>query len=570
MKKAFFNHLCCFKLMKYAALAACLSTPSFAQDNAEVVFWQTVSGSGSAEQLQAYIDAFPEGIYRALAEIQIKEIQGAAVKKAIVTNAQAQEDCDRLAGHAGDETLTVAPTSLSDLMTHAQAAIDACNSARQTSDNPRYTYQLARAFWASGDATNAWNWYVHASVSGHQRATYRLGLTYYNGNSGVTQDVPKIPVEMDAEKALAEFQRNAERGHIGSAYYAGWILATGEASGTSDFEGAYHYFKQVEDAGETDAYYALGYMYEHGLHVDASNEIAADYYERAIETKSRDWSSAQGGLLRLLVRNYNFYKENDLDYEAAVFDDLLELASEFRDGLDAISHNYYIYLIVSEMADLSKGEAILASLLWFDPNSEMTDDLRRLDALAAHLEPALNARFEAFSDQFPNQSSEAASQLAKLYWQKTKNYVLEGYRLGKFEKHQSDNPAAECLSGEINMRDGIATTTLMNNCAYEVHTQIEHRFVYNEAGYPDEIERHEATIPAGVQAWRSTSSRHSVSAKVLSQEITCYSQQGFDFVDWNSNEFRCGEYRIQDDLDYAALETEIDNLLRRIVAAGQN
>lgn len=550
--------------LKIASLSACLASPSFAQDNAEIVFWQTVSESGSVAQLQAYIDAFPEGIYRTLAEIQIKEIQGAAVKETIASNAQAQEDCDRLAGHAGDETLTVAPTSLRDLMGHTQAAIEACSIAQQTSDNPRYAFQLGRAYWASGDAINAWNWYLHASLSGHQRATYRMGLTYYNGNEGVTQDVPKIPVDIDHTKALEKFQENADRGHIGSAYYAGWILATGEATGTSDFEAAYPYFEQVDQSGATDANFALGYMYENGLEVSYSLDTAIEYYERALATQSRDWDSARARLANLMLYRYDNSNYHNIGNASDYLNEILDLFAAMRTQSDVVTHDNYVFLITREIADISSSVANTSYEFNRNPDTARAEDMSLIDSLYYRLEPAMIARHDAFPDLYPEQTSWKSNELASALLQAGKTAIYESYKLGDFVEYASETEAKDCVIVNFDTDEDYLATNVYNGCRFDVDFQLQHSIDYSSSSYYDQFEPFAVNLTPGEYRDFTTYRDEQAAGQYNAVWMACYILEGYENMDWDGGYYDCGKFARHSYESYQVLEDEIDRLKEEI------
>src|SRR6185369_10622957 len=73
--------------MRFAAVIALAATllcgtplcpPGFAQDQGEITFWNSVKDSKNASELNAYIDAYPQGKFAPLARLRIKELGGAA------------------------------------------------------------------------------------------------------------------------------------------------------------------------------------------------------------------------------------------------------------------------------------------------------------------------------------------------------------------------------------------------------------------------------------------------------------------------------------------------------------
>lgn len=65
------------KQLKAATIlgALILSSPTLAQDNAEVAYWSSVALSGSIAKLQLYIDKYPNGHYTDLAKLTIEELK---------------------------------------------------------------------------------------------------------------------------------------------------------------------------------------------------------------------------------------------------------------------------------------------------------------------------------------------------------------------------------------------------------------------------------------------------------------------------------------------------------------
>lgn len=61
------------------ALSLLLALPATAQgvDPADVTFWQSIQSSGNAAEYQAYLDAFPNGIFAELAQLRLRQLGGA-------------------------------------------------------------------------------------------------------------------------------------------------------------------------------------------------------------------------------------------------------------------------------------------------------------------------------------------------------------------------------------------------------------------------------------------------------------------------------------------------------------
>jgi hypothetical protein len=63
-----------------AALLLMLASSGLAAaaDSADLIFWTTVENSRNADELNAYLHAFPHGQFASLAQVRLKELQGAA------------------------------------------------------------------------------------------------------------------------------------------------------------------------------------------------------------------------------------------------------------------------------------------------------------------------------------------------------------------------------------------------------------------------------------------------------------------------------------------------------------
>lgn len=60
----------------FAAVFAALAADAMAADDAEILFWNSVKDSESAAELKAYIEAYPEGDFLALAKFRYTKLTG--------------------------------------------------------------------------------------------------------------------------------------------------------------------------------------------------------------------------------------------------------------------------------------------------------------------------------------------------------------------------------------------------------------------------------------------------------------------------------------------------------------
>ena len=67
-------------LLRIGGLAGVLgfAIPAFAQDPGEIAFWKSVQNTKNPAELQAYLDAYPQGRFAALARVRIAALRGNA------------------------------------------------------------------------------------------------------------------------------------------------------------------------------------------------------------------------------------------------------------------------------------------------------------------------------------------------------------------------------------------------------------------------------------------------------------------------------------------------------------
>lgn len=445
-----------------AAGCIALYTPVSAQDTAEIAFWQSVHDSGSIAQLKAYIDAYPNGTYRSLADIKISELAGgtpvvqssSGVDTVDVRTSQAQAECDRLAGHKWDETLPVKPTGFEALKAHAEEAIRACSIAHENSADPRYTFQLARAIWAGGDGPGAVRFYEQATAKGHARATYRLARAYNEALFGLTQDIPK---------ALQLFRKAADLGQAIAAHEAGWILLNGLGDTEIDEASAYRYFQQALADGENKSLYPAGFMYQNGYHVERSTSKAIEYYRRSIESTSFYRNTVRRLLSDILLKEmltqqlYNPYGN-----AAPIMEEAFSLLKD-RAGANQAAHDEYLERLMRTLSQIGETAAIDAYT-----NLEATLLIaywgELLDQFSPWLTAALDERYARFPSSYPAQFPEANAQLTDAYMNAIEEVIYGALAHGLREKYSETNPARECVNFDAQGNSGNLTVQVRNTC----------------------------------------------------------------------------------------------------------
>ena len=162
------------------------------------------------------------------------------------------ESCDSLAAGRFDpqKPAAVPGTEIAD----AAAAITACEAAvKDMPAEPRYRFELGRAYLAGKRFKEAREAFTKASDAGYAAATGNLGKLYENGDG----------VQADLKKAFDFYSRAAAAGVPIAAHNLGTLYRDGRGT-TKDFARAAAYFKIAADAKYPPAITALGLAYRDG------------------------------------------------------------------------------------------------------------------------------------------------------------------------------------------------------------------------------------------------------------------------------------------------------------------
>lgn len=203
-----------------------------------------------------------------LASIALPLILLAAPTGAAVP-AESGNECDRLAASPYDLAFDgmgegVASTEQID----AVSAVPACEAAvRDHSYEPRFRYQLGRAYVAAERFGEAQAAYKAAAEAGYARGWVGLGALYERG-----QGVPQ-----DYAAALAHYERAVEAGDQGAHAEIGYLYETGSGV-EQDYAAAAEHYQVAADAGDPWAAAELGWLYENGWGVELDLATAASLY----------------------------------------------------------------------------------------------------------------------------------------------------------------------------------------------------------------------------------------------------------------------------------------------------
>jgi TPR repeat protein len=287
------------------ATQAPAATAPFDNSNVEILFWNTVMNSDNPDELQAYIDAYPNGTFRGLAEIRIARLHASLEQEpdpANSTPAQAPPASD---GASGPGWIGIRGTEMSEGILVAvvldggpaevaglqvgdvivkldgrdvrgaeafEAAITALGSGAVVSaEIVRYGRAMTvRATLGNSQssvaqqATRAWEQRVAQA-----EAAYQEGEQYYYGDG----------VRADQAEAVRFYRQAAEVGHVEAQYALAWSYKYAEGVAQNDQE-SFRWFMAAAAQGNSDAQSMIGLAYELGEGVPLSHTDAVIWYRR--------------------------------------------------------------------------------------------------------------------------------------------------------------------------------------------------------------------------------------------------------------------------------------------------
>jgi TPR repeat protein len=190
--------------------------------------------------------------------------------------------CDRLAAHPYDPKKTADGVEFADL--DADEAIPACwDAIREYGAEPRFQYQLGRAYDKSGNLAHAIVPFRKAVERGYAMAALILGHLYA---SGQVEGVDEVKARREAERLL---RRAIDGGIIEARFELASRLSRG-AGVRKDSQVAEDILMPVAEAGVPQAQYELGRVYAVNEQLADNESRAVHWYERSA---SRDYAPAQ-------------------------------------------------------------------------------------------------------------------------------------------------------------------------------------------------------------------------------------------------------------------------------------
>src|SRR5262249_24936036 len=143
-------------------------------------------------------------------------------------------------------------------------AIPACREAVEIYEKtPRFAFQLARAYDADSNFSDAFLWYRHAADAGYAAAQSNLGGMYSEGSKGLIKD---------EGRAVVRYRLAADQGSAPGQVNLGVMYANGSGGLAKDDVEAVRLYRLAADQGSAPGQNGLGIMYQHGRGGLAKNE----------------------------------------------------------------------------------------------------------------------------------------------------------------------------------------------------------------------------------------------------------------------------------------------------------
>ncbi len=532
------------------ALSACFALSMFsnhalAQSAAEIAFWNAVAQSQSVDQIQLYLDKYPQGTFAELAKMKVKELD--ADRESV----EAARRCDELAAHSADRTHSLAGVPWNKLQDHAEEAVKACRLAAENGD-PRLLFQLGRALLANGKNAEAIRIYGVASKRGHMLASYFRAKYMSRGSYGVTKDVAN---------SLKLYEQNAARGHPESALDAGNMYWEGDVGLPKNHFKAKSLLEQAEAGGVELAYPKLGAIWYDGEGVEHDKDKAKSYFLKTLKSSFGEWHQFARDYLRNIykseIRSAMANSTNKtkhakirhdllLDFDSPYYA-LLKLEEDARDNAEVGTHIVYIQEIYNLVDDI---------LSRFDPASLSSEHHKArvvLDTLYVKMISALKDRSKAFPDQFPYEDESFVEDLVvkwknnniELAEQYTKERPFSDWQFGSWTKDDFIGGGAErsarCAERDIGFvgDDHVVVLKFKNICPFSLLARGV-LWVTDEKSGATKKRKFSVTIASGKR--ESIKLRHGLSGSLDAQSRSefCLEDLGFSKEE-DEGKYSCGK-----------------------------
>ncbi|KAI9252477.1 hypothetical protein BY458DRAFT_523125 [Sporodiniella umbellata] len=189
-------------------------------------------------------------------------------------------------------------------------------------NNPQAYYQLGNiyelgSFGIKSNFELAYSNYYHAAEQySHRPSEFRLGMNYLIGGLGLVKDT---------ERAFEFIQSAAVAGDPGAQYVLGVMYREGEIPQMDrtvhgmarNKKEAFQWFRRAAAQNLPAAITQMALCYEQGVGVSVNNEVANQYYERAVQFSDRYKASAQVAYARFLCSQKKYKQGFDYYLQAS-------------------------------------------------------------------------------------------------------------------------------------------------------------------------------------------------------------------------------------------------------------
>lgn len=278
-----------------------LPLPVGGQNPIELAFWNSVATSTDPADYQAYLQAYPNGIFAVLATNALRRLEDGAERGGVPAEPAADPASEDLPAEPVEVAVLTPPgppeprRSMGDLCDElasdpydparrgrgvmdwdipVERAIIACRAAsRETPGEPRFRLQLARALAQGG--------YMAEAVS-VIRPLVDQGNAVADGMMATAQFLG-FGVPVDLEEAARLARASGVRGYAMGQTVLGILYATGQGMALDAAKAAY-WLGLAAEQDVPQAQVALGYLYQAGHGVAASDQQAVRLFRAAAET----------------------------------------------------------------------------------------------------------------------------------------------------------------------------------------------------------------------------------------------------------------------------------------------
>jgi len=181
--------------------------------------------------------------------------------------------CDQLAAHPADPTRDAAIVGVATGEIDVEAAIAACRAAiAAVSAEPRFHYQLGRAFFDSRDYDGAFREFTIAADGQLAIGKAALGYLYEQGLGTPADPARGLQLTLQAANADIGFAAH----NLGVTYRDG-------TSVPHDYAQSLVYFRKAASLGYSQSLVDIGFAYDKGYGVDVDYAEALRWYRAAAE-----------------------------------------------------------------------------------------------------------------------------------------------------------------------------------------------------------------------------------------------------------------------------------------------